>query len=241
MTDSLTADAAIAVLQEKATPEKRAGYERAFPAARRGEDQFIGVRMGEVFALAKTLTGMPLPEIERLLESPIHEARVCAVSIMDFEARAKKTPPERRRELFELYLRRHDRIDSWDLVDRSAIYVVGSYLADKPRDVLYDLARSERMPERRTAIVTTIYFSMKLRQPDDTFAIAELLVDDPEDLIHKAVGWAVRVAGGDGLRRFLDAHAATMPRVMLRAAIEKLPYEERQDYLGKRTKNSRIT
>src|SRR5688500_9682677 len=107
------------------------------------DDQIIGVRMGQVFALAKEFMDMPLDEVERLLESPIHEARVGAVSIMDYQARSKKTTEKRRKELFDLYLRRHDRIDTWDLVDRSAINVVGGYLMDKPRKVLYKLARSK--------------------------------------------------------------------------------------------------
>ncbi len=102
----------------------------------------MGVRMGQVFALAKEFMEMPPGEIEKLLESPIHEARVGAVSIMDFQARRKNTPEARRKELFDIYLRRHDRINSWDLVDRSAPYVVGGYLLDKPRDILYKLARS---------------------------------------------------------------------------------------------------
>jgi hypothetical protein len=119
------------------------------------DDVFIGVRMGQIFALAKEFMGMPLDEVEKLLESPIHEVRVGAVSIMDFQARSKKTTEARRKELFDLYLRRHDRINTWDLVDRSAIWVVGSYLFDKPRKVLYRLAKSKMMAERRTAIVTT--------------------------------------------------------------------------------------
>ena len=101
---------------------------------------------------------MPLDEIEKLLESKIHEVRVGAVSVMDFQARRKKTPESRRQELYNLYLRRHDRINDWDLVDRSAPYVVGSYLFDKPRAVLYKLARSKNIWERRTAIVSTGFF-----------------------------------------------------------------------------------
>lgn len=99
-------------------------------------DVFMGVRMGQVFALAKEFVGMQLDQIEELLESPIHEVRVGAVRVTDLQARKKQTSDERRRELFELYLRRHDRIDNWDLVDRSAPHVVGRYLLDKPRDVL---------------------------------------------------------------------------------------------------------
>lgn len=122
------------------------------------EDVFIGVRMGQVFALAKEFIDMPLDEIEKLLEIPIHEVQVGAVSIMDFQARSKKAPATRRKELYDLYLRRHDRINTWDLVDRSAIHVVGGYLFEKPRKVLYKLAKSKKMPERRTAIVSTLYF-----------------------------------------------------------------------------------
>ena len=104
---------------------------------RGGVDVSIGARMGDVFALAKEFTDMPLDEVEVLLDSPVHEVRVGAVSIMDFQARNKRTPPKRRKELFDLYIRRHDRINTWDLVDRSAPYVVGGYLFDKPRDILY--------------------------------------------------------------------------------------------------------
>ena len=97
------------------------------------DDVILGVRMGQVFALAKEFMSMPLDEVEKLLESPIHEMRVGAVSIMDFQARSKKTPETRRKELFDLYIRRHDRINTWDLVDRSAPYVVGGYLFDRDR------------------------------------------------------------------------------------------------------------
>ena len=158
------------------------------------DDVILGVRMGQVFALAKEFMNLPLEEVEALLESPIHEMRVGAVSIMDFQARSKKTSAERRRELFDLYIRRHDRINTWDLVDRSAIYVVGGYLFDKPRKVLYKLARSKKMPERRTAMVSTLYFIGK-GEVDDAFKLAEILLNDKEDLIHKANGWALRFAG----------------------------------------------
>ena len=100
---------------------------------------------------------------------------------MDWQARDKKTSEEQRKELYDLYIKRHDRIDNWDLVDRSAPFVVGRYLSDKPRDILYILARSENPWERRTAIVATDYF-IRQADVDDTFKIAELLVDDPHDL-----------------------------------------------------------
>jgi 3-methyladenine DNA glycosylase AlkD len=198
-----------------------------------------GVRMGQVFALAKEFIDMPLDEVEKLLESPVHEARVGAVSIMDFQARSKKTNEARRKELFKLYIKRHDRINTWDLVDRSAPYVVGGYLFDKPRKVLYKLARSKKMPERRTSIVSTGYF---IRQGDveETFKIAEMLIDDEQDLIHKATGWMLRAAGGVDRARlvdFLDKYAASMPRVTLRYATEHFDKEQRAKYLERKTKS----
>jgi len=196
-------------------------------------DVILGVRMGQVFSLAKEFMDMPLAEVENLLESPIHEARVGAVSIMDFQARSKKTTEARRKELFDLYIKRHDRINTWDLVDRSAPHVVGGYLFHKPRKILYKLARSKRMPERRTAIVSTGYF---IRQGDveDTFEIAEMLIDDKEDLIHKATGWMLRAAGDSDRQKllaFLDKHAASMPRVTLRYATEHFDKQQRDKYL----------
>ena len=197
-------------------------------------DEFIGVRMGQVFALAKEFIDMPPDEIEKLLESPVHEARAGAMSIMDKQARRNKTPEGRRKELFDLYLRRTDRINNWDLVDLGAPYVVGRYLFDKPRDVLYELARSRNVWERRTAIVATSYF---IRQGDlsDTFEIAEILLDNPHDLIHKAAGGWVREAGKKDRKRllaFLDQHAATMPGTALRYAIEHLEKDVRNHYLS---------
>jgi len=197
------------------------------------EDVILGVRMGQVFALAREFVNMSLDEVEKMLESPIHEMRVGAVSIMDFQARNKKTDAKRRKELFDLYIRRHDRINTWDLVDRSAPYVVGGYLYDKPRKVLYKLARSKHMPERRTAIVSTLYFTGK-GDVEDSFKLAEFLLYDKEDLIQKANGWALRFAGDqdtEQLRGFLDRYAATMPRVTLRYATEHLEKKERDRYM----------
>jgi hypothetical protein len=197
-------------------------------------DEFIGVRMGQVFALAKEFIEMAPDEIEKLLESPIHEVRAGGLSIMDKQARRKKTPESRRRELYDLYMRHHDRINNWDLVDVSCGYVVGGYLFDKPRDVLYELARSQNVWERRTAIVSTSYF---IRQGDvtDSFAIAEMLLVDEHHLIHKATGWMLRYAGQKDRGRllsFLDQHAATMPRTALRYAIEHFDQDLRRHYLS---------
>jgi len=200
--------------------------------ALRSADGRIG--MGQIFALAKEEMAMEPGQIERLLESPVHEVRVGAVSIMDWQARSKKTTADRKRALFDLYIRRHDRIDTWDLVDRSAIWVVGEYLVDKPHDVLYQLARSEQPMERRTAILSTFAF-IRRGDTEDALHLSEWLVNDPDDLVQKAVGWMLREVGKkDPMRHaaFLRAHAATMPRVMLRYAIEKLPAADRAHYMG---------
>jgi 3-methyladenine DNA glycosylase AlkD len=224
-------------LKALCSPEELKKIQRYFKSGKGqyGEgDVFMGVRMGQVFALAKEFMEMPTGEIEELLESTIHEVRVGAVSIMDWQARSKKISGERRKELFDLYIRRHDRINNWDLVDRSAPYVVGGYLFDQPRAILYKLARSKNMWERRTAIVSTFYFIRK-GEVADTFRIAEILVNDKEDLIHKAAGGWVREAGKKDRQRllsFLDKYAATMPRTMLRYAIEHLDKKQRAYYLG---------
>jgi len=217
----------------KALSSKQAAKAHSHLAADKA-DAIIGVRMGQVFALAKEFMSMELDEVEKLLESDIHEARVGAVSIMDFQARSKKTTDERRKELFNLYVKRHDRINTWDLVDRSAIWVVGSYLFDKPRKVLYKLAKSKMMAERRTAIVTTLYFIGK-NDVEDAFNLAEIMLYDKEDLIHKANGWALRFAGDKDRKKLLgllDKHAATMPRVTLRYAIEKMDKKQKEHYMN---------
>lgn len=228
-----TATTVLARLHAMQSDEELRKYARYFKG-RVGE--FIGVRMGHVFALAKEMVALPPAEIEALMESDIHEARAAAMSIMAKQYAAKKTTPERRQELFDLYLRRHDRIDNWDLVDLAAYYVIGPHLVDRPRDVLYALARSPSQWERRTAILATYSF---IRRKDyaDTLAIAEMLLKDPEDLVHKAIGWMLRsIPDRTVLTAFLDRHAATMPRITLRNAIENFSPEERAHYLalGKR-------
>jgi 3-methyladenine DNA glycosylase AlkD len=197
-------------------------------------DKFMGVKMGQLFALAIESAGMPVTEIEKLLENPIHEVRAGAVSIMDKESRNKKITDSRRKEFYDLYMKRHDRINNWDLVDLGCLYMTGSYLFDKPRNILYKLAKSKNIWERRTAILSTCYF---IRQCDvaDTFKIAEMLVKDKEDLIHKATGWMLRFAGGKDEKKlfsFLDKYATTMPRTLLRYSIENLTKKKKEYYMG---------
>jgi 3-methyladenine DNA glycosylase AlkD len=203
----------------------------ASSAAQRGR-----IPMRQLFELANDFVAASPEETEVLLDRQDHAPRVVAVSIMDFQARRKATPDGRRRELYDLYLRRHDRIDSWDLVDRAAPHVVGGYLWDKSREPLYRLAASPHWYERRTSIVSTWFF---IRRGDlaDTFRIAEILANDPEDLVQKAVGGWIREAGKRDeprLRDFLDRHATTMPLTALRYAIELLPPATRDHYLNLR-------
>jgi 3-methyladenine DNA glycosylase AlkD len=142
------------------------------------------------------------------------------------------TTEARRKELYDLYLRRHDRINNWDLVDLAAWHVVGPWLVDKPRAILHKLARSKDMWERRTAILSTYAF-IRRGEFDDTLKIAAILLNDKEDLIHKAVGWMLRTIGDKdraALTDFLDAHAATMPRAMLSNAIEKFAQVDKAHY-----------
>jgi 3-methyladenine DNA glycosylase AlkD len=237
MATPATADAFIARLEALASPVERDKLRRYFRA---GEDAdptpevFLGVRMRDVVALAKEFVDLPPNQIDQLLASPIHQVRAGALSIMGKQATRTQTPEHRRRELYELYLRRTDRINDWDLVDVSAHQVVGGWLLDKPRDVLYGLARSPRWWERRIAMFATLAF-VRRGDLDDTFALAEVLVDDEHDLVRKVVGGMLREAGKHDRARllgFLDSHAATAPRVLLRDAIEHLDPEQRAHYLG---------
>ncbi len=204
-------------------------------ALKSDDGELRGVKMGDIFKLGKEFSQMPVAEIETLMESPIQKVRVGAMSIMGQCAKGNKCSAERLADLYKLYIRRHDRINDWGLVDLAAYYVVGQYLADTPRDILYKLARSKDTWERRTAIVATAHFILKLKQTDDTFKIAEILVNDPEHFVHTGTGWMVRAAGDvdrPALLAFLDKHAATMPRVLLRYSIEKLDKDQRSHYMS---------
>ncbi|MCU1445421.1 DNA alkylation repair protein [Cryobacterium sp.] len=213
-----------------ASPEQRQKYTSYFP----DDESFIGVRMGDVFALAGRSLAMPVDQIEELLESPVHEARSGACSIMGRAAQHRKVAAARHRELYDLYLRRHDRIDSWDLVDLGAHQVVGSWLLNKPRDPLDALAASSFWPERRSAIVATAAF-IRHGETADTLRLARILLHDRNDFVQKGTGWMLRYAGDidrGALLGFLDENAADMPRVMLRYSIEKLDQPVRAGYLA---------
>lgn len=198
----------------------------------------FGVKFGDVFKIAKAFSAMSLEEINKLLDSDFYEVRMGAVSIMDFQAGNKKTSEEKKKELFDLYLKRHDCLNNWDFVDRAARNVIGEYLIDKPRDILYQLAESEDPWERRTAVVSTHAFIRK-NDTEDTFNIAEILVHDPNELVNKAVGSWVREAGKKNPRRlhhFLDQYIKTMPAATFSYATEKLDADTKKHYKALRKK-----
>lgn len=201
-----------------------------------GVTKSFGVKFGDVFNTAKEFSAMPLDEVNKLLDSDFYEVRMGAVSIMDFQAGNKKTSAEKKKELFNLYILRHDRLNNWDFVDRAARNIVGEYLIDKPRDILYELATSESPWERRTAIVSTHAFIRK-NDIEDTFKIAEMLVHDSNELVNKAVGSWIREAGKKDQKRlfdFLDRYVKTMPATTFSYATEKLDAEKKKHYKEQR-------
>ncbi|WP_126653781.1 DNA alkylation repair protein [Chryseobacterium aureum] len=192
-----------------------------------GVTKSFGVKFGDVFTTASEFSEMPLAEINQLLDSDFYEVRMGAVSIMDFQARSKKTSEDQKKALFDLYLNRHDRLNNWDFVDRAARSVIGEYLLDKPRDILYWLSYSGSPWEKRTAIVSTHAFIRK-NEVEDTFAIAEILVHDQNEFVNKAVGSWIREAGKKDIKKlhhFLSTYVKTMPAFTFSYASEKLDPE----------------
>ena len=230
-----TAARMLSALRASAEPARSEVLQRFFKTGpgQYGEgDRFIGVRLPALRRLVQQFQDAPLRDIDKLLASPIHEARLFAVLLLVRQFRLAKDDRSRRR-LYDFYLSRTARINNWDLVDVSAPGIVGAWLAHRKRTPLLKLARSGVLWERRIAIVATWHF-MRLGDLDDAFRIADILLDDPHDLIHKAVGWMLRVAGdvdGARLRDFLADRHQRMPRTMLRYAIEKFPEFERRTYL----------
>ena len=202
------------------------------------DNRVIGVRMKHTFDLAKKFSKeMSLDEIEKLLYSPYYEARMGAVSVMDFQVRPKSISEEYRKKRFNLYLDRHDRINNWDFVDRAAPRVIGSYLYDydKPRDILYKLAQSDNPWERRTAIVSTAWF-IKKGELSNTYKIAEMLLDDKHEYVQKAIGTWLRHTGKQDEKRlldFLEKNALKMERSTLTTAMEKLKKKHKTYFRSK--------
>ena len=195
-------------------------------------DLFRGIRVPMLRKLARQYHLLTLADTKKLLRSPYHEDRLLALLIL---TRAFKHANDTvRAKIFDFYLRNTRLINNWDLVDTSAPQIVGAFLWDKNRDMLNDLAKSRNIWERRIAIIATFHF-IKRGEFSDALAIAEKLVSDREDLVHKAVGWMLREVGNQDARaeeEFLLRHYRQMPRVMLRYAIEKFPERKRQRFLN---------
>jgi len=196
-------------------------------------DRFLGIRVPVLRKVARELRAAPFAAAFALLRSPFHEERLVAL-LMLVDRYARGTAAEQR-QIHEQYLEHVPKhVNNWDLVDSSAHYIVGAQLEGGDRGVLYELARSPHLWSRRVAIIATFWF-IKRGSFDDTLAIAELLLDDREDLIHKATGWMLREVGNRDravAERFLRRHCRRMPRTMLRYAIEKLPERTRRAYLA---------
>lgn len=232
------ADEVLQALERYARPNDTAEVARFFKAYEGGysqHDQFLAVKVPPIRVVAKQFANLTLLEIEAVLESPFHEMRLLAVIVMANQAIAKKTTAQHRTDLFNLYIRRTDRINNWDIVDTSCRDVVGEYMFNNPEkaDVLRKLSHSKDLWERRIAMVST-WALIRKNQLDLTYEIAQTLLPDSHDLIHKAVGWMLRCAGDkdqDRLRAFLTQHIRHIPRTALRYAIEHFDAEERQYFL----------
>jgi 3-methyladenine DNA glycosylase AlkD len=208
--------------------------ERFFKTAK-GEyaegDKFLGIRVPVLHKIAKKYTALSLKEITRLLASHFHEVRLVALFIL--VKHYEKANLNTKEEIVNLYLSNIMHINNWDLVDSSAPKILGDFLLDREKDLLYTLATSPNLWERRIAIMATFQF-IKNEAFDDTLRLSKLLLNDTEDLIHKSVGWMLREVGKKNInleKEFLDEHAPKMPRTMLRYAIEKFPPDLRQKYL----------
>ncbi len=199
-------------------------------------DKFLGLTNPQVRGVAKQIwKDTTIDEVIELLHDEHHEARLLAVILLVMKFEHSKDEKERK-EIFDKYLKNAKFVNNWDLVDSSASQIVGGYLSDKPRDILYKLAKSENLWEKRISIIATFYF-IHQGEFKDTFAISELLLNDKHDLIHKASGWMIREAGKriglDHVRVFLKKHNKVMPRTMLRYAIEHMEKEERLRWMEK--------
>lgn len=195
-------------------------------------DRFIGITVPVLRRIARRYRRLPLGEIAKLLASRIHEHRLTALEILVDQY--ERGDADSKQSIFDFYLRHTRNVNNWDLVDGSAPYIIGEHLRSRPRDTLYKLARSGNIWERRMAIVATMPF-IRTGDLDHTFAIAALLLNDKQDLIHKAVGWMLREAGKQStaaLLTFLKQNYRAIPRTALRYAIERLPEAQRKRVLA---------
>lgn len=230
----MTAEAVLESLKREADPERAKLMQRYFKTGpgQYGEgDLFLGLTVPQARRFVGEFRELPLTETLRLLRSPLHEARFVAL-LLQVRSYQKGAEPVRE-EIYRAYCGNTSFINNWDLVDCSAGHIVGAHLHDRPRSLLYTFADSRLLWERRIAVMATYHF---IRQGEytDTLRIAELLLADREDLIHKAVGWMLREIGNrdrEAEEGFLRRHYRVMPRTMLRYAIEKFPESLRKGYL----------
>ncbi|TVR34013.1 MAG: DNA alkylation repair protein [Balneolaceae bacterium] len=194
-------------------------------------DKFLGIRVPVVRKIGRKYQQLPLNEIEHLIRSPYHEERLLALFILTYKF--PKSDEQEQEQIYNFYLAHIRYVNNWDLVDSSAPKIIGAWLMDRPKELLYKLATSDNLWERRISILATFHF-IKNGQFEDTLKIADLLLEDDHDLIHKAVGWMLREIGNrdpNQLTDFLESRHEKMPRTMLRYAIEKLPEKIRTGYL----------
>lgn len=234
MANNLTAEAVHEQLVSLANPEIAENSQRFFktgPGEYGEGDQFLGIRVPVLRQQVTQYQQLPNAEVIHLLQSPFHEERLFALLV--WVKQFQKAPAEEQAHLYGLYLRHTQYINNWDLVDSSAYQIVGVFLEGKDRQPIYPLAQSQSLWERRIAMIATFQW-IRNHDFEDALAIAKLLLQDQEDLIHKAVGWMLREIGKRDLeieKGFLKVHYQEMPRTMLRYAIEKFPNPERQRYL----------
>lgn len=198
-------------------------------------DFFLGIKVPVQRAAIKKYYNLSLADLQELLDSPIHEHRLSALFILvkQFESALKAGDEKSQEKIYKFYLKNSKNINNWDLVDLSAPNIVGRYLLAKDREILYTLVKSKNLWERRIAVLAAFTF-LRAKDFKDILKLAEMLLKDEHDLIHKAVGWMLREVGKRDekvLRKFLDKFCARMPRTMLRYAIEKFSEEERKRYL----------
>ncbi|MDO8634365.1 MAG: DNA alkylation repair protein [archaeon] len=208
-----------------------AGFFRTGPGEYGEGDVFLGVTVPKSRSVAKKFSGIDFNSIKNLLGSKIHEERLVALLIL--VEKFKKAPMGAQKEIVDFYTSNLQGVNNWDLVDLSADKILGEHLLDRDKQLLHEYARSPSLWKRRIAIVSTFAF-IKRKRLEETFAIAELLLGDRHDLIHKAVGWMLREAGKRDQKRlkdFLKENHAEMPRTMLRYAIEKFPERKRKAFL----------
>ncbi len=211
---------------------QHAAYFKTDPGSYAEHDQFLGIKNPVLHELAKEFRDLSLAELEQLIQSPFNEERLLALFIAT--AHYKKAKAAGREEIYQWYIRNLSQVNNWNLVDASAHLIMGPHIAVHGTAVLFALVKSESLWDRRIAMVAT-WHCIRLKDTKLTFTIAGLLINDRHDLIHKAVGWMLREAGKwneAGLLAFLDAHAAVMPRTMLRYALEKFEPNVRARYMA---------